>query len=101
MRTVANKSKLKIAIIQAIDRKIDLNEVAESNCLDFDQLLDEIEAIVNAGTRINISYFIDEIIDPRRSWTIFSTISAVAKATVLKMPTKNCAAIFPNRKYAL
>ena len=63
VRTVANKSKLKISIIQAIDRKIDLNEVAESNGLDFDQLLDEIEAIVNAGTRINISYFIDEIID--------------------------------------
>jgi len=71
VRTVANKSKLKIAIIQAIDRKIDLNEVAESNGLDFDQLLDEIEAIVNAGTRINISYFIDEIIDPEDQDDIF------------------------------
>lgn len=71
VRTVANKSKLKISIIQAIDRKIDLNEVAESNGLDFDQLLDEIEAIVNAGTRINISYFIDEIIDPEDQDDIF------------------------------
>ena len=71
VRTVANKSKLKIAIIQAIDRKIDLNEVAESNGMDFDQLLDEIEAIVNAGTRINISYFIDEIIDPEDQDDIF------------------------------
>lgn len=71
VRTVANKSKLKIGIIQAIDRKIDLNEVAESNGLDFDQLLDEIEAIVNAGTRINISYFIDEIIDPEDQDDIF------------------------------
>lgn len=71
VRTVANKSKLKIAIIQAIDRKIDLNEVAESNVMDFDQLLDEIEAIVNAGTRINISYFIDEIIDPEDQDDIF------------------------------
>lgn len=63
VRSVANKSKHKISIIQAIDRKIDLNEIAISIGLDFDQLLDEIEAIVNSGTRINISYFIDEIID--------------------------------------
>ena len=71
VRTVANKSKLKIAIIQSIDRKIDLNEIAESNGLDFDQLLDEIEATVNAGTRINISYFINEIIDKEDQEEIF------------------------------
>ena len=71
VRTVANKSKLKIAIIQSIDRKIDLNEIAESNGLDFDQLLDEIEAIVNAGTRINISYFINEFIDKEDQEEIF------------------------------
>ncbi len=71
VRSVANKSKLKISIIQAIDRKIDLNEIAVSNGIDFDQLLDEIEAIVNAGTRINISYFIDEIIDPEDQKDIF------------------------------
>ena len=71
VRSVANKSKLKISIIQAIDRKIDLNEIAVSNGIDFDQLLDEIEAIVNAGTRINISYFIDEIIDPEDQKEIF------------------------------
>ena len=71
VRTVANKSKLKIAIIQSIDRKIDLNEIAEYNGLDFDQLLDEIEAIVNAGTRINISYFINEIIDKEDQEEIF------------------------------
>ena len=66
-----NKSKLKISIIQAIDRKVDLNEVAFSNGIEFEQLLDEIEAIVNSGTRINISYFIDEIIDPDDQDEIF------------------------------
>ena len=71
VRTVANKSKLKIAIIQAIDRKIDLNEIAITNGIEFDQLLDEIEAIVNAGTRINIAYFLDEIIDPDDQDEIF------------------------------
>ncbi len=71
VRTVPNKSKLKISIIQAIDRKVDLNEVAFSNGIEFEQLLDEIEAIVNSGTRINISYFIDEIIDPDDQDEIF------------------------------
>lgn len=71
VRTVANKSKLKISIIQAIDRKIDLTEIAISNGIDFDRLLDEIEGIVNAGTRINLSYFIDEIIDPEDQEDIF------------------------------
>ena len=71
VRTVANKSKLKIAIIQAIDRKIDLNEIAVANGIDFDQLLDEIEAIVHSGTRINIKYFIDDVIDPDDQADIF------------------------------
>lgn len=71
VRTVANKSKLKIAIIQAIDRKIDLDEIAVANGIDYDQLLTEIEAIVNSGTRINITYFIDEIIDPEDQETVF------------------------------
>lgn len=63
VRTVPNKSKLKISIIQGIDRKIALDELAESKGIDFDKLLDEVEAIVYSGTKINISYFIDEIID--------------------------------------
>lgn len=71
VRSVANKSKRKISIIQAIDRKIDLNEVAVSNGLDFDQLLDEIESIVNSGNKINISYFIDDILDPEDQKDIF------------------------------
>ncbi|MDE6198181.1 MAG: HRDC domain-containing protein, partial [Muribaculaceae bacterium] len=71
VRTVANKSKLKISIIQAIDRKIDLNEIAFSNGIDFDRLLDEIEGIVNAGTRLNLAYFIDELIDPEDQEEIF------------------------------
>ena len=71
VRSVANKSKRKISIIQAIDRKIDLSEVAVSNGLDFDQLLDEIESIVNSGNKINISYFIDEVLDPDDQQDIF------------------------------
>lgn len=71
VRTIANKSKHKIAMIQAIDRKIDLPAIAEANGMDFDQLLDELEAVVNAGTRINIDYYISEIIDPDDQGDIF------------------------------
>ncbi len=62
-RTVPNKSKLKISIIQGIDRKIALDELAESKGLEYSELLDEIEAIVYSGTKININYFLDEIMD--------------------------------------
>ena len=63
VRTVANKSKLKVELITAIDRKVPLDTLAESKDLEFDELLDELEAIVYSGTKINVSYFIDEAID--------------------------------------
>lgn len=71
VRSVANKSKRKISIIKAVDRKIDLHEVASSNGLDFDQLLDEIESIVNSGNKINLTYFIDDILDDDEQEEIF------------------------------
>ncbi len=71
VRSVANKSKLKISIIQAIDRKIALDELANSKGLEFDELLDEVEAIVYSGTKINISYFLDEVIDEDHQEDIF------------------------------
>ena len=71
VRTVANKSKLKVSIIQAIDRKIALDELAESKGLEFGELLDEIEAIVYSGTKLNIDYFLDEIMDDEHIDDIF------------------------------
>ena len=63
VRTVANKSKLKVAIVQAIDRKVALDDLAESKGIDFTELLNEVEAIVYSGTKINIDYFLREVID--------------------------------------
>ncbi len=63
VRTVPNKSKLKVSIIQRIDRKVPLDEIAIANGLDFSELLDEIEAIVFSGTRINIDYYLNEEMD--------------------------------------
>lgn len=71
VRSVANKSKLKISIIQAIDRKIALDELASSKGLEFSELLDQVEAIVYSGTKINISYFIDEVVDEDHQADIF------------------------------
>ena len=66
VRTVANKSNLKVYIVQSIDRKVALDDIASSKGLEFSELLDEIESIVYSGTRINIDYFIFDAIDEDR-----------------------------------
>lgn len=63
IRTVANKSKIKVSIIHSIDRKVALDDIAVAKGIEFDELLDEIEAIVYSGTKINIDYFIDDVMD--------------------------------------
>ena len=63
VRTVANKSKLKVSIIQSIDRKVALDDIAVAKGIDFLELLDEVEAIVYSGTKLNIDYFLEEIMD--------------------------------------
>ena len=63
VRTVANKSKLKVSIIQAIDRQVALDDIANTKGMEFDELLDEVEAIVYSGTKLNIDYFLREVVD--------------------------------------
>ena len=72
VRMVAKKSKVKVAIIHAIDRKVDLNDIALTNGLEFNELLDEMEAIVYSGTRINLDYFLEENMDEERIDEIYS-----------------------------
>lgn len=71
VKSSVNKSKMKIFIIQQIDRKIDLDEIAESKGITFEALLDEIENICYSGTRLNLDYYIDEILDPDKQDDIF------------------------------
>lgn len=59
VRTVANKSMMKVKIIQAIDRKVDLEDIAKANGLDFEDLLNEMESIVYSGTKLNIDYYFE------------------------------------------
>ena len=63
VRTVANKSKLKVSIIQSIDRKVALDDIAVAKGIEFNELLDEIEAIVYSGTKLNIDYFLNDVMD--------------------------------------
>ena len=63
VRTVAKKSIIKVKIIQNIDRQIALDDIAATQGIDFDDLLTEIEAIVYSGTKLNIDYFLDEVMD--------------------------------------
>ena len=63
MRTVAKKSMLKVKIIQSIDLQVALDDIANAQGLDFDELLSEVEAIVYSGTRLNIDYFLEEVMD--------------------------------------
>lgn len=66
VRTVAKKSMNKVKIIQSIDRQIALDDIAIALNLGFDDLLSEIETIVNSGTKLNIDYFLDEVMDEDR-----------------------------------
>ena len=63
VRTVAKKSMLKVKIIQSIDRQVALDDIANAQGLDFDELLTEVEAIVYSGTKLNIDYFLEEVMD--------------------------------------
>ena len=72
VRTVVNKSKIKVSIIQAIDRKVALDDLAISKGVEFEELLDEIEAIVYSGTKLNIDYFLEEIMDEENLEDIYS-----------------------------
>ncbi len=71
VKTVADKSRLKISIIQSIDRQIPLEDIADSKGIDFEELLKELESIVYSGTRVNIDYHIDQVMDEDHRDDIF------------------------------
>ncbi|HOW41489.1 MAG TPA: DNA helicase RecQ [Bacteroidales bacterium] len=72
VKSIVNKSGIKVYIIQSIDMKRSLEDIAEAKGMDMTELLSEIEAIVNSGTRINLDYYINTIIDEERQHDIYS-----------------------------
>ncbi len=70
VKSMVNKSKIKIFIIQQVDRKVDLDEIAESKGLAMEELIEEIEHICYSGTKLNLSYYINQVIDADRQQDI-------------------------------
>ena len=71
VKSVVNKSVVKVYIIQNIDRKLSLDDIAHAKNIDLKELIDEIEAIVNSGTKLNIDYYLDEIMDEEKLEEIY------------------------------
>jgi ATP-dependent DNA helicase RecQ len=71
VKSVINKSNLKVFIIQSIDRQMDFEDIAAAKNLDLNALLDEIEAIVNSGTKINVDYYINSVMDKDHQQDIY------------------------------
>jgi len=71
VRTIANKSRLKVFIIQNIDRKIPFDDIAEAKGVEVKDIIAEVEAIVHSGTRLNIDYYIDDVLDEEHQDEIF------------------------------
>jgi len=78
VKSVVNKSGLKVYIIQSIDRKVNLENMANAKGLKFPALLDEIETIVSSGTKVDIRYYIDEVIDEDRQDEVFEYFRTAA-----------------------
>ncbi|MFB2120065.1 DNA helicase RecQ [Parapedobacter sp. 2B3] len=76
IKGTANKSALKVSIIQNIDRKIGLEDIAHAKGITYEDLLKEVESIVNSGTKLNLGYFVDELIDEDRQDEVFDYFRA-------------------------
>lgn len=71
IKSTANRSALKVSIIQNVDKKIGLEDIASSKGLTYEEVLKEVESIINSGTRLNLNYFIDEMIEEDRQEEVF------------------------------
>ncbi|MBV6485632.1 MAG: ATP-dependent DNA helicase RecQ [Flavobacteriales bacterium] len=71
VKSVANKSALKVYIVQSIDRKIDLEDIADAKGISMEELLNELEIIVQSGTKLNLDYYINEQIDEADQEEVF------------------------------
>ncbi|NGM61396.1 DNA helicase RecQ [Sphingobacterium sp. SGG-5] len=82
VKSTANKSALKVSIIQNIDRKIGLEDIASSKGITYEDLLKEVESIVNSGTKLNIGYFVDEMIDQDRQDEVYDYFKSAEEDSI-------------------
>ena len=88
VKSVVNKSGIKVYIIQSIDMKRPLEDIAEARGMDMTELISEVEAIVNSGTRINLDYYINTVIDEERQHDIYSYFREEAETDSLEAAYK-------------
>jgi ATP-dependent DNA helicase RecQ len=101
VKGVANKSANKVFIIQSIDRQMDFADIAHAKDLDLDELLTEIETIVNSGTRLNISYYIDEVMDEDKADEIYLYFKEDAESDSLDDAVKELGSDFTEEEIRL
>ena len=88
VKSVVNKSGSKVFIIQSIDRQMDFEDIAKARDMDFDELLTEIEAIVHSGTKLNISYYVKQVIDEDKADDIYQYFKEDAQTDSLEEAVK-------------
>ncbi len=101
VKSVVNKSGMKVYIIQSIDMKRSLEDIADAKGLEMPELLSEIEAIVNSGTRINLDYYINMVIDEERQIDIYSYFKEEAESDSLEEAIKELGKEFEEEEIRL
>ncbi|HCM60345.1 MAG TPA: DNA helicase RecQ [Bacteroidales bacterium] len=101
VKSVVNKSGLKVYIIQSIDRKMPLEDIADAKGIEYDELLSEIEAIVSSGTKLNIDYYINMVIDEDRQQDIYSFFMEEAQTGTLEEAVNELAGEFEEEEIRL
>ncbi|MBO4661533.1 MAG: DNA helicase RecQ [Bacteroidaceae bacterium] len=101
IRTVASRSKNKISIIEKIDRKLMLDDIADSMMIDMDELLDEMEAIVSSGTKLDINYYLDEVMDEDYMLDIYDYFHDESQTDDLKTAMKELGPDYEERDIRL
>jgi ATP-dependent DNA helicase RecQ len=101
VKSVVNKSGMKVYIIQSIDMKRPLEDIAEAKGLEMNELISEIEAIVNAGTRLNLDYYIDAMIEEERQHDIYSYFREEAESDSLEEAIKELGSEFEEEEIRL
>ena len=101
VKSVVNKSGLKVYIIQSIDRKMPFEDIANAKGIEYDDLLSEIEAIVSSGTKLNIEYYLDTVIDEDRQQDIYSYFMEEAETGSLREAIEELAGEFEEEEIRL
>jgi ATP-dependent DNA helicase RecQ len=101
VKSVVNKSGLKVYIIQSIDRKMPLEDIADAKGIEPEDLLGEIEAIVSSGTKLNIDYYIDAVIDEDRQQDMYSYFMEEAETGSLDEAIRELAGEFEEEEIRL